>query len=35
MVEERSPRAVFLDCDPAFDQLRCDPQFSELIRLKE
>jgi TolB-like protein/Flp pilus assembly protein TadD len=31
-IEERSARIIFLNVDPAFDALRPDPQFQDLLR---
>jgi adenylate cyclase len=31
MLEERTPHAVFLEIDPAFDLIRADPAFGELV----
>ena len=31
MLEERTPHAVYLDIDPAFDLIRNDPRFGELV----
>jgi len=31
MLEERTPHAVFLDIDPAFDLIRADPGFGALV----
>jgi adenylate cyclase len=31
MLEERTPHAVFLDIDPAFDLIRADPKFGEIV----
>jgi hypothetical protein len=31
MLEERTPHAVFLDIDPAFDLIRSDPRFGALV----
>ncbi len=31
MLEERTPHAVFLEIDPAFDLIRTYPRFGELV----